>query len=75
VPLNRLEAVMEDIEAELRSKATFEVTSEHLGEMVMERLQDIDLVAYVRFASVYRQFGSVAEFQTELERLLTGGVR
>jgi transcriptional repressor NrdR len=75
VPLNLLEAAVEGIEADLRTAGVFEVTSERLGDMVMERLRDIDLVAYVRFASVYRQFESVAEFQAELERLAKGGVR
>ena len=54
---------MGDIERELREEAAYEVPSERVGEMVLERLQDVDLVAYVRFASVYRQFESVEEFK------------
>ena len=50
------------IEAELRQRLEYEVSSERLGEMVLERLQDVDPVAYVRFASVYRQFESLEEF-------------
>ncbi len=53
----------------------YEVTSEQLGEMVLERLRAVDLVAYVRFASVYRQFESVEEFERELARLSKGGDR
>ena len=47
-----------------------EVTSEQIGEMVMERLKDLDEVSYVRFASVYRQFADLQNFQEELNRLL-----
>ncbi len=75
VPLTLLEDLVTDIEGELRARADYEVTAEHLGEMVLERLQDIDLVAYVRFASVYRQFESVEEFKRELEELRKEGIR
>ena len=47
-----------------------EVTSEQIGEMVMEGLKDLDEVSYVRFASVYRQFADLQNFQEELNRLL-----
>jgi transcriptional repressor NrdR len=75
VPLSRLEKVVEDIEADLRANLLYEVTSERLGGMVLEQLQDVDPVAYVRFASVYRQFESLEEFQNELERLTKEGIR
>ena len=75
VPLSRLEGVVEEIEAELRSGMEYEVSSERLGEMVLERLQDVDPVAYVRFASVYRHFESLEEFHAELERLTKEGIR
>ena len=75
VPLSRLEELVGDIEAGLRQELVYEVSSEHLGEMVLDRLQDLDLVAYVRFASVYRQFESVEEFKEELERLTKEGIR
>lgn len=75
VPVERLQAVVADIERELREDAAYEVPSERLGMMALERLQEIDLVAYVRFASVYRQFESVEEFKQELEHLAKEGVR
>jgi transcriptional repressor NrdR len=74
VPVERLQAAVNDIERELREEAAYEVPSERVGKMALERLQGIDLVAYVRFASVYRQFESVEEFKQELERL-EGGCR
>jgi transcriptional repressor NrdR len=75
VPMGRLEALVTDLEAGLRGEGSYEVTSEQVGEMVLERLQDVDLVACVRFASVYRQFESVEEFKDELERLTKVGIR
>ena len=51
------------------------MTSERVGKMALERLQEVDLVAYVRFASVYRQFESVEEFKNELEQLAKEGIR
>ncbi len=51
------------------------MSSERVGKMALERLQEIDLVAQVRFASVYRQFESIEEFQRELEQLTKEGVR
>ena len=75
VPVERLQAVVGDIERELREEAAFEVPSERLGKMALERLQGIDLVAYVRFASVYRQFENVEEFKEELEKLTGEGIK
>jgi transcriptional repressor NrdR len=75
VPVERLQAVVIDIERELREEAAYEVPSERVGKMALERLQEIDLVAYVRFASVYRQFESVEEFKRELEQLAKEGIR
>lgn len=75
VALGRLESLVGGIESELRAGAEYEVASERIGEMVLDRLQDIDLVAYVRFASVYRQFENVEEFKQELEQLTKEGIR
>ncbi len=75
VPMARLEQLVADLQTELRNDGIYEVTSERVGEMVLERLQDLDLVAYVRFASVYRQFESVEEFKDELEQLTKEGIR
>ncbi|MBN1320693.1 MAG: transcriptional repressor NrdR [Thermoleophilia bacterium] len=75
VPVERLQEVVTDIERELREEAAYEVPSERVGKMALERLQQVDLVAYIRFASVYRQFESVEEFKHELEMLAREGIR
>jgi transcriptional repressor NrdR len=75
VPVERLERVVAGIERDLREELAYEVASERVGKMALERLQDVDLVAYVRFASVYRQFESIEEFKEELENLAKEGVR
>ena len=59
------------IEAEIQNSLDREVTSVKIGELVMDKLKDIDEVAYVRFASVYRQFKDINTFMSELEALLT----
>lgn len=56
-------------EASMQGKSTHEITSKELGEMVLEKLFDIDMVAYVRFASVYRMFENVDQFIEEIGRL------
>lgn len=71
VPLERLENLVAEIERILRQAGSAEVPSKVIGEMVMERLVDIDEVAYVRFASVYRQFKDINVFVNELEDLLS----
>ena len=75
VPVERLQAVVVDIERELREEPAYQVSSERVGEMALERLQKVDLVAYIRFASVYRQYESVEEFKEELEQLAKEGIR
>lgn len=75
VPMERLQGIVSDIERELREESAYEVSSERVGKMALERLQKVDLVAYVRFASVYRQFESVEEFKQELEQLAKEGIR
>ena len=74
-PISRsvLEDLVRNIEWELRNRMETEVKSEQIGEMVMERLKKIDEVAFVRFASVYRQFKDLNIFKQELEKLLKGG--
>lgn len=69
IALDRLEALIGDIESELRDHGKTEVASSDLGEMVLHRLEAIDKVAYVRFASVYRDFKDIEEFAAELRRL------
>lgn len=70
VALQQLEDTAEDIERELKNKMEREVSSALIGEMVMEKLKDIDEVSYVRFASVYREFKDISTFMKEIEGLL-----
>ncbi len=69
VPLSTLSSLIDDIESELRDGGITEVSSVDLGGMVLKRLVSIDKVAYVRFASVYRDFKDVDEFSEELRSL------
>ncbi|GAA3320702.1 hypothetical protein GCM10020331_032780 [Ectobacillus funiculus] len=70
VSLKQLEDVTQHVERELRNIGVSEVESDKVGEMVMEALRDIDEVAYVRFASVYRQFKDLNVFIEELKDIL-----
>ena len=69
VPMSALTALIDSIESELRDGGTMEVSSVDLGSMVLKRLVSVDKVAYVRFASVYRDFKDVDEFSEELRSL------
>ncbi|KAB2334187.1 transcriptional regulator NrdR [Cytobacillus gottheilii] len=70
VALKELEAITAEVEAELRSNGVSEIKSDEVGEMVMDRLAKVDDVAYVRFASVYRQFKDINVFIDELKELI-----
>ena len=69
VPVDELEEIVYSIEKELRSEGVVEIPAHDVGEMVLERLAKIDEVAYVRFASVYRQYKDIDVFIEELKRL------
>ena len=70
VPLAQLERLTDEIEQNLQNALEREVSSEAIGEQVMEKLKGVDEVAYVRFASVYRQFKDINTFMAELNKLL-----
>ena len=70
VSVDVIEKAIDEIEAELQNSLEREVTSVKIGEYVMDKLKDIDEVAYVRFASVYRQFKDINTFMSELKKLL-----
>lgn len=70
VSLETIEEAVDDIEATLQNSIDREVTSIKIGELAMDKLKNIDEVAYVRFASVYRQFRDINSFMDELARLL-----
>jgi transcriptional repressor NrdR len=70
VSINDLEKMVDEIEGQILNTLKREITSQEIGEMVMARLKDLDEVAYVRFASVYRQFRDINTFMDELHKLL-----
>ncbi|MFD2625325.1 transcriptional regulator NrdR [Salibacterium salarium] len=71
VALETLEDIVSEVEQQLRSDGKSEIQSEEVGELVMERLANVDDVAYVRFASVYRQFKDINVFIDELKELIS----
>ncbi len=70
VSIEQIDRIVTEIEAELQNSLDREVTSIHIGELAMDRLKALDEVAYVRFASVYRQFKDINTFMDELAKLL-----
>ena len=70
VSLAALEKIADEIELELQNSMEREISTDSIGEKVMDRLRGVDQVAYVRFASVYRQFKDIDTFMTELNKLL-----
>ena len=70
VPLAELERLADEIEQNLQNSLEREISTEAIGEQVMEKLKGVDEVAYVRFASVYRQFKDINTFMSELNKLL-----
>jgi transcriptional repressor NrdR len=69
IPDEEIEYIVDEIEADLRERRRHEVTSRRLGDMSLVRLRKLDMVAYLRFASVYRQYTDVDQFRSELIRL------
>ena len=67
---DHIESIIEDIHEKLQKKQSKEISSKDIGELIMRDLAKLDQVAYVRFASVYRQFGDVSEFMKELNKLV-----
>ena len=70
IPLVEIETLADQIEKELLNTMEREITTNEIGETVMRILKDVDQVAYVRFASVYRQFADISNFMQELELLM-----
>ena len=73
VRADEIERIADEVEQELQSSLEREVSSVQIGEMIMDRLKDLDQVAYVRFASVYRQFKDINTFLEELNKMLKEG--
>ncbi len=70
ISIEQMEEMIDDIEKTLYNSMEKEITSDRIGELMLERLKDVDEVAYVRFASVYRQFQDLNTFMDELEKLI-----
>ena len=70
IPVEKIETMMDSIEGEIFDRADREISSSEIGEIVMSHLQHLDAVAYVRFASVYREFKDVSTFMEELKKFM-----
>lgn len=70
VSFDTLQRIADEIEQTLQNEMDREISSARIGELVMEKLKDVDEVSYVRFASVYRQFKDISTFMSELNKLL-----
>jgi len=75
ISVETLERVVSEIEKEIQKKFDREIESRYIGELVMEKLSQLDDVAYVRFASVYRQFKDINQFLRELREILSKKIR
>ena len=69
IPLDRIEKLVDEVESDLRKRDSVEVESKIIGEIAMKKLRNLDKVAYIRFASVYREFEDLERFEEELEKL------
>jgi len=69
ISAQEVEKILDEVEADLRKKNVNEVSSKKIGELVIRRLKKIDEIAYIRFASVYRQFADLSDFEKELAML------
>lgn len=69
VPVEKIEKAVDEIEIELRNKDTTEIGSNDIGALVMKKLEKLDKVAYIRFASVYREFNNLKSFEKELRKI------
>lgn len=70
VPLEKIDALVEEISKKVYNSMEQEISSKLIGEMVMEGLKELDEVAYVRYASVYRSFKDISSFMSELQRMM-----
>lgn len=70
VSANQIDQLVDEIETEIFNREEKEISSSEIGEIVMDRLKDLEAVAYVRFASVYREFKDINTFMNELKKIL-----
>lgn len=64
-----IEKIVDEVEANLRKSGASEISSKEIGELVIKKLKKVDKIAYIRFASVYRQFADISDFENELSKL------
>ena len=69
-PIQKIREMLDEVEREIFNREEKELESKVIGEIVMEKLKELDAVAYVRFASVYRQFGDISAFMDELKTMI-----
>ena len=69
ISLDKIEKLVDDVESDLRKRDSVEVESKTIGEIVMKKLKNLDKVAYIKFASVYREFDDLERFAEEVEKL------
>ena len=69
ISLDKIEKLVDDVESDLRKRDSVEVENKTIGEIVMKKLKNLDKVAYIRFASVYREFDDLERFAEEVEKL------
>ena len=69
IPIEKIEKLVDEVESDLRKRDSVEVDSKVIGEIAMKKLKTLDKVAYIRFASVYREFEDLERFEEELEKL------
>ena len=65
-----IERIIDQVESDIRSKDSLEISSSAIGDLVVDKLKNLDQVAYIRFASVYRAFADISSFEDELRKLL-----
>lgn len=70
IPIQRINEMIDSVETEIFNREEKEIESKTIGEIVMDRLKDLEAVAYVRFASVYREFKDINTFMDELKKIL-----
>jgi transcriptional repressor NrdR len=73
ISIEKMEEIVSSVEHTIQRRASREIASQAIGELIMEKLKHLDDVAYVRFASVYRQFRDISQFMNELEGILVKG--
>lgn len=70
ISLEKIEKIVDEVESDLRKRDSVEVESKVVGEIVMKKLKTLDKIAYIRFASVYKEFEGLEKFEEELEKLM-----